>query len=126
MTPEFIRYFLASFLALLIDLSVFLFCSSILTLNKFFSAFIGFTSGLIVIYLLSITLVFQYRRLNQEKFREITIFLIIGIVGLCITELSIYIGVSIIGVSPLASKLVGAAITFSSNFLLRKYILFIK
>jgi putative flippase GtrA len=124
MNSEFIRYLLAAFLALLIDLSIFLFCSSILTLNNFFSAFFGFTSGLIVIYLLSITFVFPYRRLSKEKFGEITVFTTIGVVGLCITELSIYIGVSIIGASPFESKLAGVAITFFSNFLLRKYILF--
>ena len=87
------------------------------------SAAIAFLLGLITNYLLSTIWVFNNSRLNN-KFTEFIIFGTIGLIGLGINEIIIYVCSEIFNFHYMTSKLISTAIVFFWNFLGRKYILF--
>jgi putative flippase GtrA len=122
---EAIAYGLVSGCAFMIDVGV-LFC-----LVHFMSwwyvaaASASFLVGLIFGYVLSITLVFKYRRL-QNPHVEFASFAAIGVIGLGINAAAISIGVSILGLHYLVAKCGAAAFTFVWNFTARRHFLFVK
>ena len=86
---------------------------------------IAFVSGLLVTYLLSTTWVFDSHRFNSRA-AEMAIFAAIGIVGLGLTELFMWIFAHRLGMHYLLSKLLASMIVFVWNFSAKKLILFRK
>lgn len=121
-TTEFARYFVASLAALLIDTAVLL--STATVLHYLVAASLGFVAGALVSYLLAIRWVFGQRRLVQRKRAEVGVYALVGVLGLGINDLVIFLAVSSAGLSLLGAKLVAAGITFLFNFALRKLLLF--
>jgi len=87
------------------------------------SAAISFMVGLTVNYLLSVKWVFQSRTLANRT-AEFLVFAVIGVVGLGLNELFIWVFTEFVGWHYLVSKIVTTAIVFLWNFLARKFILF--
>jgi putative flippase GtrA len=85
----------------------------------------SFLVGLIVGYLLSITVVFKYRRLQDARI-EFASFAAIGVVGLGINAAAISVGVRILGLHYLIAKCGAAGFTFLWNFVARRQLLFVK
>lgn len=123
LTREGGRYFLASAAALAVDAGTFLALIRLADVHYLVSAPIGFALGVVVIYLLSIRWVFTDRRLADSRW-EFAIFTGIGIVGLSINELVIYLGVDRFALSYELAKLASAAAVFGFNFGARKLLLF--
>lgn len=119
---ELVRYFVASLIALLVDMS------SLLLLSQFmhylWAATVGFLLGAATSYLLSVRWVFRHRRLAAFPKTEFAAFAAVGVVGLGINNLAIFVAVEHVGLSLLAAKAVAAVLTFSFNFGLRKWGLF--
>ena len=118
------RYFLASLLALAADLATFSASMRLLHLGLSWSATIGFIVGAVIAYLLSIYWVFRARSFSNAPAFEFLSFFAIGIGGLAVTQLVLWVGVTRLGLLAEAVKLAAAAITFAFNFLLRKTLLF--
>ena len=101
---EFIRYLLVGGSAFILDTAVLYVFSKYVfrSLGRpgiLFGAAIGFIAGLVYNYALSILFVFNKAR-ERIKGREalsVAIFAIIGVGGLVLTELGMYIGLSILG-----------------------------
>jgi len=79
-----------------------------------FSAPIGFSIGVTVIYFLSTRWVFRERRLSDAR-REFVIFAFIGLLGLLLNELIIFLGVERLALSYELAKLASAGIVFGFN-----------
>ncbi len=122
-THEFIRYFLASGIALAVDVSLLFLLTNILGIGYLYSGALAFAAGLITIYLLSITWVFESRTLKNWKF-ELVLFAAIGVVGLLLNELFLWFFTEEVGLFYLVSKILSIGVVFSWNFIARKYILF--
>jgi len=90
------------------------------------SAAIAFVLGLVVNYLLSISWVFNQSKAKQNRLSEFLFFAIIGVVGLGLNEIIIYIGADIINLHYMLSKLISTAIVFFFNFFARKFLVFDK
>lgn len=118
------RYFLASLLALVADTAVLSACLRVFQLPLAWSATIGFVIGAAVAYLLSIRWVFRQRTLARAPVIEFLSFAGIGIIGLGVTQLVLWVGVAELGLLPEAVKLAAAVITFAFNYLARKALLF--
>lgn len=86
---------------------------------------IAFISGLAVTYFLSTNWVFDARRFNS-KAAEVSIFVIIGVVGLGLTELLMWIFATKLDLHYLISKLISGTSVFIWNFTAKKLILFRK
>lgn len=119
---EFLRYLTASALALALDTGLF----TLLIVAGFswpVAAAAGFCLGLAAAYLLSVRLVFAHRAVPDRR-REFVLFAGIGLFGLLLTELSLWLWIEGLQVAALPAKLATAGVVFLSNFGLRKALLF--
>ncbi len=119
---EFVRYVTASLVALLLDIAVLQ--SAVAVVHYLVAASLGFIIGATANYLLSTRWVFRTRRLAEHPPIEFSAFFLIGLAGLAINDLIIFLSVSQFGLALLASKLVAAGATFLFNYTARKLALF--
>ena len=89
------------------------------------SAAIAFILGLVTNYLISISWVFQHSG-KMRVWQEFVCFAIIGVIGLGLNELIMYVGTDIVQLHYMISKLISTAIVFFWNFFARKFMLFNK
>jgi len=121
-----VRYFLASLLALALDTSVFSASLRLLHIGLAWSATLGFVAGAVLAYVSSITWVFKERQLERQPILEFTLFVGIGVFGLGVTQAVLWLGVMWLHLWPEVVKLVAAVVTFACNYLLRRWLLFVK
>lgn len=84
---------------------------------------IAFIAGLCVTYLFSIHWIFDSRRFNSRT-AEMTIFALIGVTGLWLTELLMWFLAGKIGIHYLIAKVITTMLVFVWNFAAKKLILF--
>lgn len=120
---EFIRYFLASFIALAIDFGLLMGLTELAGLHYQISAAIGFCTGGLFLYLVSISGVFMHRRIKNPG-AEFSLFLAIGVAGLVINQLSMFTLVSGVGLYYPIAKVVTVGFVFFFNYGMRKALLF--
>ena len=87
------------------------------------AAAVGFSLGMAVTYLSSITLVYADRR-KGSPWREAAVFMIIGIAGLGLNELLLYAFATALGLSAPIAKAPTAGFVFLFNFAVRRAMLF--
>ena len=121
---EAIRYAAVSACGLIIDITVLFILVHYLSWWYVVAAATSFLVGLVFGYLLSITLVFKYRRLKDQRI-EFASFAGIGVVGVAINVAVISFGVNILGLHYLIAKCGAAGFTFDGNFVLRRQFLFV-
>ncbi|HBG40839.1 MAG TPA: GtrA family protein [Porphyromonadaceae bacterium] len=117
------RYGFVGGTAFVVDFSVLYVLTRFAGLYYLLSAGIAFIIGLAVNYLLSISWVFNRRKVNN-RFSELFIFTVIGIVGLLLTSLLMWLFTEQAGLFYLISKIITTAIVLIWNFTARKLILF--
>jgi len=122
-THEFIRYFVASAIALAIDFGTLWILTSIFLVPYLISGAIAFATGLVVIYSLSIWWVFTKRSVRNRGI-EFLFFSVIGIVGLLLNEIILWFFTDSLNLFYLFSKIISVGVVFSWNFLARKTLLF--
>ena len=122
---EAIRYAAVSACAFIIDITVLFILVHYLSWWYVAAATASFTVGLLVGYLLSVTLVFKYRRLEDPRF-EFASFAGIGVVGAVINAAVISFGVKTLGLHYLIAKCGAAGFTFVWNFVARRQFLFVQ
>ncbi len=120
---EFVRYFVASGVALLADIGALTIFTSVFGMPYLVAGALAFLIGLLIIYVLSTHWVFSERRVGSP-WTEFGLFALIGIVGLGINELILWILTGGIGLYVLYSKIVSVVFVFTWNFVARKYLLF--
>lgn len=117
------RYGFVGGIAFIVDYGTLYICTEFVGIHHLVSAAMAFIFGLIVNYLLSTTWVFASRT-QKSKWVEFVIFTIIGIIGLGLNEIIIYIGTDVFGIHYMLSKLISTATVFFWNFFARKIVLF--
>ena len=119
---EFLRYFVASAAALGADVGLYRLG---LQLGWAYSlaALLGFCAGAVVAYIASVRWVFSARTVRNPGL-EFGIFVAVGVAGLLLTELLLWIAIGRLGLPPIWSKLGTSAVVFVFNFVLRKLLLF--
>jgi putative flippase GtrA len=117
------KYGLASAAALALDYGLLLFLHTTLGLDYLVAAAIGFLSGLLLVYALSIRYVFGDRRRIQAR-GEFLGFFVIGLIGLALNEFLMHVFVAQLGLSVALAKIPTAGFVFASNFTARRALLF--
>lgn len=119
---ELMRYFVASAVALAIDVGLYTVC---LRLGMWYpaAATVGFSAGALAAYLASVKWVFESRSVRHAGV-ELGVFVAVGVAGLLLTEVLLTLFIVGLGVGPIAAKLVAAGFVFLFNFAVRKAILF--
>ena len=121
---EFLGYLAASLVALAIDLAMFSLCLRLLHMPWPLSATLGFALGVAVAYFLSVRWVFSQRRLSERPAHEFATFLLIGVVGLGITQAVLWLGVEQLHLPPELTRTGAAGVTFLFNYAGRALALF--
>ncbi len=92
--------------------------------NAYLAAAIAFAIGLVTNFLLSKTLVFTKENARVKGFAEFLSYAIIGVIGLGLTELLLFIGLEWLRIHVLAAKVIAAALVLVWNFAARKLLLY--
>lgn len=123
---EFLRYFAVSLCALIVDLGCFSFLFRLVGLNWVIAATCGFVLGSITAYVLSVRFVFHSRVMARMPAAEFVFFAVIGLFGLTVTQVILWLGIDVLQANAELSKLGSSVMTFISNYVLRKFFLFRK
>lgn len=116
------KFVIVGGLAFVIDYVTLIICKEIFHLNTLLSAAIAFTVSVIVNYILSVKWVFDVNKNNSEK-RNFIIFIIFSVIGLGLTELIMWLGTDVMGISYLIIKIIATIIVMVFNFITRKLFL---
>lgn len=127
---EFARYIMVGGTAFLVDAGIvfvsreFLFMD--LSYGLYFAVALGFATGLLVNYWLSIIYVFKKGKDKTRGRRLIVliIFVVIGLLGFGLTELGMYFGSTYTSLHYMLVKVVVSGIVMLWNFTARKIIVF--
>lgn len=122
-TREFFRYGIASLIALGIDAGLLFVLTEVYGVSYLISGAVGFLVGMVAIYVLSVRWVFEARGV-VNPITEFLLFAAIGLVGLGINELMLFLFTGLFSIHYLLSKLISVVVVFSWNFTARKWILF--
>jgi putative flippase GtrA len=117
------RYFFVGGAAFLVDYGSLWLLTDVCGLHYLLSAAIAFILGLICNYVLSTAWVFDNNKL-KNRWMEFAVFALIGIIGLGLNELIMYVGTDVLHMHYMLSKLVSTALVFFWNFFARKFVLF--
>jgi len=120
---QFFRYCFVGGLAFIVDYGLLYMLTEYAGLHYLVSATISFVAGLLVNYALSTWWIFRKSKL-KNKMAEFTIFALIGVIGLGLNNLLLYLFTDVIGIYYMVSKLITAALVMIWNFAGRKIILF--
>jgi len=115
---QFIRYGFVAAVGLVIDFGTVIFTKQILGLHYLLAACAGFILGLVVTYILSNKLVFGPPK--GDAHRLFILFAIIGVIGLGILSLLMWIMTGKLGINYIASKALATIVVFMWNFFARK------
>ncbi len=117
------RYGFVGGAAFLVDYGTLFALTEFAGLHYLLSATIAFILGLAVNYLLSISWVFNNGKLSN-RLLEFLVFALIGVIGLGLNTLIMYVSTDILGIHYMISKIISTILVFFWNFFARKYILF--
>ena len=120
---EMVRYACVSAAGFAADLATLWLLAIQLGVYYLAAAAVGFVIGGLVVYVLSIRFVFNYRRLSSVSV-ESTTFVALGLIGLVANTGIIFIGVNHLGIDLLPAKLAASSATLFINYALRRLTLF--
>ncbi len=113
------RYLFVGGIAAVVNIGSLYIFTSWLNIYYIISNILGFILGLIVNYLLSKAFIFTDCKVNKKK--EFFDYTVIGIIGVCIDTLLMFVFTSWIGLFYLISKIISTLLTFIWNFVARKF-----
>lgn len=118
-----LRYGASSAIALGVDVGLMMGLIEFAGLNYLYAAAIGFSTGCVVNYVLSKYYVFEDKSGHSET-QSVVLFFSVGLAGLLLNQLILYVGVDLLSIHTLAAKAASAGIVFWFNFLLRGIFVF--
>lgn len=121
-----VRYLFTGGFSFLLDFGLFALCLYALEWHYLLANLIGLIAGLVLNYFLSIVWVFVAckRTLEKNKGLEFALFALVGVVGVGINQLLMYVMVDGLGVNEMVSKMIAAVLVLMWNFGARKFMLF--
>lgn len=118
MILQIIKFGIVGIIATFVDVGVLVALKEFLHIDVLVSSAIAFCVSVAVNYILSMTFVFKSK--NQDKIREIVVFVLLSVGGLCLNQLILWIGVKFTPVYYLIVKLFALVIVSVYNFITRK------
>lgn len=128
---EFLRYCVVGGCAFLVDAGTLALFNQVILPELFgyrlyIAAAIGFIVGLIFNYIFSLIFVFKSAK-ERKAGRTVSaffIFAVIGLIGLGLTELGMYLGTYLLGIHYMLVKIVVTGFVLMWNYLSRKILIF--
>ncbi|MBO8438573.1 MAG: GtrA family protein [Bacteroidetes bacterium] len=125
LSMQFIRYIFVGGIAFIADYATLWCFTEYLHFHYLISASIAFIAGLAVNYILSTIWVFS-KPVFSNKIVEFVLFGLIGVIGLVLNGIIMYLLTDKCGVHYMASKLVSTVTVFIWNFAARRFLLYKK
>lgn len=119
------RYTFVGGFAFVVDFGLLYVLTEFGGLHYLLSATISFVAGLVVNYVLSKLWVFTQSTYSNKRM-EFLLFAVIGVIGLGINNVSIWLLSDVLGLWYIFSKAITTIATYLWNFFARKYLLFNK
>lgn len=123
LTVQLLRYGVVGGIAFIVDYGSLYALTEFCGCQYLVSAAIAFIAGLVCNYVLSTRWVFNESRV-KSKLAEFTAFAVIGVVGLGLNEVIMFVCHDIAGLHYMAGKIVSTVIVFFWNFLARRFLVF--
>ena len=123
LSMQFIRYIFVGGIAFIADYATLWFFTEYLHFHYLISASIAFIAGLAVNCILSTIWVFS-KPVFSNKIVEFVLFGLIGVIGLVLNGIIMYLLTDKCGVHYMASKLVSTVTVFIWNFAARRFLLY--
>jgi len=120
---QLVRYTIAGGFACVLDFVALYVLTEFLYIHYLVSAGVAFGLGSITNYCTSILWVFS-RRAVQHRGIELAAFILLGLIGLGLNELVMYVGTERLGLFFMYSKIAATGCTYVFNFVSRKTLLF--
>ena len=122
---QFFRYLFVGGIATVVDWGVLLALTELVGIHEMISAAFGFVAGLATNYLLSKLLVFRANEANARGVLEFLGYALIGLMGLGITELLLWIGAGF-SLHYMVLKAIATVVVLAWNYLARRFWLYKK
>lgn len=122
---QFFRYLFVGGIATVVDWGVLLALTELVGIHEMISAAFGFVAGLATNYLLSKLLVFRANEANARGVLEFLGYALIGLMGLGITELLLWIGARF-SLHYMVLKAIATVVVLAWNYLARRFWLYKK
>jgi len=116
---QFLMYGIVGGIAAVVNIGMLYVFTDFFGLHYIFSNILAFTLGLITNYFLSVRYVFSKERKKDRKI-EFIVHVSIGIIGLCLDTLLVYLFTDKVNLYYMTSKIISTAIVFGYNFIARK------
>ena len=117
------RYFVVSGFSLVIDFCTLFLFTDVLRIHYLISSVLSYSIGLLINYYISVNWVFNSRTYANRR-KEFTIFVAIGIAGLGINTLVMWVCTGLFSLYYLAARVISAAIGYTWKYVARRLILF--
>jgi putative flippase GtrA len=121
---ELCRYFLASLIALGLDIGVFTGLVWFDVMPVVLAGALSYVAGLALHFVLSVIFVFATGTAGKSIGRKLGEFLLSGVAGLALTALTLFLVVNLIGFSPFAGKAMAVGASFLCVYLIRAKVVF--
>lgn len=121
---EFLRYFLASAVALAFDFGVYLIFVEKKLLEVPQAAAVGYAAGMFISYYLMANRVFKNGWLRTQRLKEVGLFLISGGVGIVVTYLTAWSVVEFLSPQIQLAKGAAVGVSFFAVYIFRKLLVF--
>lgn len=116
---QFVRYFGVALIGLGFDFGTLVFLREVFGVNYLVAAAAGFVAGLAVNYALSVRYVFKNSKLKSRTM-EFVMFGVIGLIGLGILSLSMWVLTDLLNFHYVLSKCFATVVVYMWNFFGRK------
>jgi len=116
---QFIRYFGVALVGYVFDFGSLILLREVLGAHYLVAASIGFIIGLIIVYFLSNRYVFGESKVKSKSL-EFGIFALVGIIGLAILNLLMWVFTEQFGINYLLSKVIATVFVYMWNFFARR------
>ena len=123
---QFLRYLVTGGLAFVVDFGLFALCLYVFDWHYLLANLVGLVAGLVLNYTMSIVWVFTAceRAVEKRKVMEFSLFALVGIAGVGINQLLMFLMVGVFDWNEMVSKMVAAVLVLMWNFGARKLMLF--
>ena len=122
---QLIRYAISGGIAFAVDFSLLYILKECADFHYLIAGTLSFCVGLIITYLFSIKWIFSVRKFSNQKL-EFGIFALIGLVGITLNFILLWLFVSFFLLHYLWAKIIATVIVTLWNFFAKKYIIFYK
>ena len=123
---QFFRYVFVGGIATVVDWGILFLLTDFAHIYHLVSAIIAFIAGLVTNFILSKIFVFKANEARVKPVLEFISYAIIGVIGLGITELILFLFTDRMGIHYMISKVIATVVVLAWNYFARKILIYKK